>query len=103
MEGPWSQANVDPGASLLIPVRGTGGALVVGETTVAYYGKGPTRSAAVGATLVKVRKIEGERGEGGCSRQVVDRLFAYLCHQRSSVGWLALGRLASDRNCTAPI
>lgn len=57
-EGPWAQANLDPGSSLLVPVRGAAGAVVVGESYVAYLEGGTAlRSAGLQPTLVKVRLV----------------------------------------------
>lgn len=61
MEGPFSQNNLDPGASMIIPVPGpTGGLIVVGESVIMYVRT--TRSAAdqavksiqVSTSIVKV-------------------------------------------------
>eukprot|EP00798_Chlamydomonas_sp_ICE-L_P003904 gene3904-13974_t len=39
VDGPWSQQNLDPGSSLIIPVpKPLGGAIVVGESVVTYLG-----------------------------------------------------------------
>ncbi len=40
-EGPWRQSNLDAGASMIITVPAPmGGAIVVGESVVAYIGQG---------------------------------------------------------------
>ena len=40
-EGPWRQSNLDAGASMIITVPAPmGGAIVVGESVVAYIGHG---------------------------------------------------------------
>lgn len=55
MEGPWQQSNLDAGASMLIPVPASGGAMVVGESVVTFIAPGVVRSAAIKPTLVKAR------------------------------------------------
>jgi hypothetical protein len=55
VEGPWQQQNLDAGASLLIPVPASGGAVVVGESVVSFIAAGGVRSTAIKPTLVKVR------------------------------------------------
>lgn len=72
-EGPWSQPNLDPGSSLLIPVRGSpAGAVVVGESYVMFVGPGgAVKSAGMPPTLIRVRRqltqvdVKGGRGCGG--------------------------------------
>lgn len=61
MEGPFSQNNLDPGASLIIAVPGPqGGVIVVGQSTIAYIRKKRSaddqaiKSIQIQATLVKV-------------------------------------------------
>ena len=58
VEGPWRQLNLDPGASMVIPVPAPiGGALVVGESAIAYMG-GQDRSLKVTQitpTIMRVR------------------------------------------------
>ena len=62
VEGPFSQSNLDPGASMIIPVPGpTGGVVVVGESVIMYVRKKRSgddqavKSIRVKATIVKVR------------------------------------------------
>ena len=61
VEGPFSQNNLDPGASMIIPVPGpTGGLIVVGESVIMYVRKKRSsddqavKSIQVSATIVKV-------------------------------------------------
>lgn len=61
VEGPFSQSNLDPGASMLIPVPGPqGGVVVVGESVIAYVRKRrgtddqAVKSIQINATIVKV-------------------------------------------------
>lgn len=65
MEGPFSQNNLDPGASMIIPVPGpTGGLVVVGESVIMYVRKKRSaddqavKSIQVSATIVKVSPCE---------------------------------------------
>ncbi|EFN59838.1 hypothetical protein CHLNCDRAFT_29381 [Chlorella variabilis] len=51
VEGPWQQSNLDAGASMLIPVPASGGAMVVGESVVTFIAPGVVRSAAIKPTL----------------------------------------------------
>lgn len=53
VDGPWRQSNLDAGACMLIPVPGTGGAVVVGESVVTFVSPGCVRSCAIKPTLVK--------------------------------------------------
>lgn len=60
VEGPFSQSNLDPGASMLIPVPGPqGGVVVVGESVIAYVRKKRSpddqvvKSIQVKATIVQ--------------------------------------------------
>jgi hypothetical protein len=55
LEGPWQQSNLDAGASMLIPVPGSGGAVVVGESVITFVSATAVRSTAIKPTLVKVR------------------------------------------------
>lgn len=54
VEGPWRHSNLDAGASMLIPVPATGGAVVVGESVLTFVSAGCVRSTAIKPTLVKV-------------------------------------------------
>lgn len=60
-DGPFSQSNLDPGASLIIAVPGPqGGAVVIGQSVIAYIRKKRSpddqavKSIQITATLVKV-------------------------------------------------
>ena len=62
MEGPFSQSNLDPGASLIIPVPAPqGGVVIVGESVIAYVRKRRSaddqavKSIQVKSTIIKVR------------------------------------------------
>ena len=61
VEGPFSQSNLDPGASMIIPVPGpTGGVVVIGESVIMYVRKKRSpddqavKSIQVKATILKV-------------------------------------------------
>lgn len=72
----WSQANLDERANLLIPVQGSDGALVVGESTVVFLGQNAIHAAALPPTIIKVRgvraaasgRVGGELGWRALSR-----------------------------------
>ncbi|DBA79836.1 TPA: hypothetical protein ACH3X2_007673 [Trebouxia sp. C0005] len=60
VEGPFSQSNLDPGASMLIPVPGPqGGVVVIGESVIAYVRKKRSaddqavKSIQINATIIK--------------------------------------------------
>lgn len=62
VEGPFSQSNLDPGASVIIAVPGhQGGVVVVGQSVIAYIRKKRSpddqavKSIQIHTTLVKVR------------------------------------------------
>lgn len=62
VEGPFSQSNLDPGASMLIPVPGPqGGVVVIGESVIAYVRKKRSaddravKSLQIFTTIIKVK------------------------------------------------
>lgn len=66
VEGPFSQNNLDPGASMIIPVPGpTGGLIVVGESVIMYVrakrsaADQAVKSIQVSTSIVKV-SLAGE-------------------------------------------
>ena len=66
VEGPFSQSNLDPGASMIIPVPGpAGGVVVVGESVIMYVRKKRSaddqavKSIRVKATIIKVGSVDG--------------------------------------------
>ena len=74
-DGPWRQANLDAGANMVIPVPAPlGGALVIGESVIAYIAKGQTTKATpIKPTTIKVGlpaivlRIAWEFGLGLCT------------------------------------
>jgi DNA damage-binding protein 1 len=56
-EGPWRQSNLDAGASMIIPVPAPmGGAIVLGESVVAYMGHGQQmKCTEITPTIIRVR------------------------------------------------
>ena len=58
LEGPWAQSNLDAGAALVIPVPAPhGGAVVVGESVIAYFSEGqPMKCTQINETIVKVTR-----------------------------------------------
>ena len=52
VEGPWAQANVEAGASRLIPIK-TGGVIVLGETSITYLSGHDFKAIAVPFMLVR--------------------------------------------------
>jgi DNA damage-binding protein 1 len=53
VEGPWRHSNLDAGASMLIPVPGSGGAVVVGDSVITFVSAQTVRSAAIKPTVIK--------------------------------------------------
>lgn len=54
-EGPWSQANVEAGASLLIPVPApTGGVLIVSHQTIVYHNGTTFHAIPMQSTIIQV-------------------------------------------------
>lgn len=53
VEGSWVYNNLDEGASLLIPVPHTGGAVVVGKSAITYVSQAGVRSVGIRETFVK--------------------------------------------------
>ena len=62
VEGPWSENGLDVGSSLIIPVRSTAGAIVIGEQAAVYLSSNSTCSISIKPTLVKVRRVCGSKG-----------------------------------------
>jgi DNA damage-binding protein 1 len=62
VEGPWAQSNLDAGSSLVVPLKGTAGALVVGEATIRFASQHNTCSTTMRSTLIKAY---GEVGDDG--------------------------------------
>lgn len=63
-EGPWAQGNLDAGANLVIPVaKPLGGALVVGEDVITYFGaQQRMRSVGIASTIVTAwGRIDADR------------------------------------------
>jgi hypothetical protein len=60
-EGPWRQSNLDAGASRVIAVpEPLGGALVVGESVIAYMGQGQAmKCTPIKPTIIRVRFCSG--------------------------------------------
>jgi len=51
------KANLDPGSSLIIPVAGTSGAIVVGEKAAVYLSGNDVSSITIKPTMIKVRGL----------------------------------------------
>ncbi|GMH41385.1 hypothetical protein BSKO_09295 [Bryopsis sp. KO-2023] len=63
MDEPWKQMNIDTGAEHLIPVKGLGGVIVLGETMVTYYSsKQPHVTAPVQETTFRAHGCIDEDG-----------------------------------------
>lgn len=62
MDGPWAESNLDPGSSLIIPVRNTSGAAVIGEQVAVFLSASTTCSITVKPTLVKAYAPLGDDG-----------------------------------------
>lgn len=56
-EGPWRQSNLDAGASMIITVPAPmGGAVVVGESVIAYLGQGQQmKCTEINPTIIRVQ------------------------------------------------
>ena len=57
IEGPWAEGSLDPGSSMVIPVRNTSGAVVIGEETAVFLSAGAPCSASIKPTIMKVRAL----------------------------------------------
>ena len=53
-DGPWSEACLDAGSSLVVPVRNTSGAVVIGEQAAVYLSATSVCSVSIKPTMVKV-------------------------------------------------
>ncbi len=64
MEGPWAQQNLDAGASMIVPVpRPLGGALVLGESVIAYFnGSQAFVAAPIKQTIMRAAGMIDEDG-----------------------------------------
>lgn len=97
VEGPWQQQNLDVGASLLIPVPASGGAVVVGESVISFIAAGGVRSTAIKPTLVKVSGAACKSGRATLgavpclppSRAVIDIVLPQASHA-SALLWKSI-------------
>lgn len=58
VQGPWSQDYLDPGSSIVIPVRNTDGAVVIGNQAAVFVSRNGICSTTIRPTLVKVSFVE---------------------------------------------
>ena len=57
--GPWSQSNVEFGASMIIPVPSPlGGILLVGSSSITYIGQSAAGSSSTGPAQMQVQAVE---------------------------------------------
>jgi len=58
-DGPWSQRDLDGGASLIIPIPApVGGAVVIGENVIAYFSEdAPPKVTPIQPTIITVRQL----------------------------------------------
>ncbi|KAG7666932.1 hypothetical protein KSW81_000683 [Nannochloris sp. 'desiccata'] len=61
-DGPWSEACLDSGSSLVVPVRNTSGAVVIGEQAAIYLSDSSVCSASIKPTMVKAFASVGDDG-----------------------------------------
>ena len=69
-DGPWQQANLDIGASLIIPIAApTGGVIVVGEQSVVYL-DGASRQRGCVSSVFAFSLVSAARvaSQARCSR-----------------------------------
>ena len=55
LEFRWSQSVLDRGTNMLIPVKGTDGAIAIGQETVVFLGPNTVVSTTVDPVIIKVR------------------------------------------------
>ena len=93
VEGPFSQNNLDPGASMIIPVPGpTGGVIVVGESVIMYVRKKRSsddqavKSIQVNATIVKV-SLAGQTvtATAATAATAAFNQYSFCCSTQSSI------------------
>ena len=60
--GPWSQSNIEPGASMLIATSNSGGVIVLGETTITYLSGADFKTLPIAFSCFKAYgKIDDQR------------------------------------------
>ena len=63
VQGPWSQDYLDLGSSVVIPIRGTNGAVVIGSQAAVFVSKEGICSTTIGPTFIKVFLLSSLRAE----------------------------------------
>ena len=53
-EGPWSESHVDQGSTMLIPVPGSNGCIIVGEKKIQFFSSNDSSVISIAPSLVKV-------------------------------------------------
>ena len=53
-EGPWSESHVDQGSTMLIPVPGSNGCIIVGEKKIQFFSSSDSSVVSIAPSLVKV-------------------------------------------------
>ncbi|KAL4855081.1 DNA damage-binding protein 1 [Chlorella vulgaris] len=86
LEGPWQQSNLDAGASMLIPVPGSGGAVVVGESVITFVSATAVRSTAIKPTLVKAYGQVDEDGSRFLLSDFLGNLYLLLLMREGAGG-----------------
>jgi len=57
-EGPWSESHVDQGSTMLIPIPGSNGCIIVGEKKIQFISSSDSAVVSIAPSLVKVLFVE---------------------------------------------
>ncbi|KAL4429821.1 hypothetical protein ABPG77_010938 [Micractinium sp. CCAP 211/92] len=90
VEGPWRQSNLDAGSSMLIPVPGTAGAVVVGESVITFISANAVRSTAIKPTMVKAYGQVDADGSRFLLSDYLGNLYLLLLLREGATGVSAL-------------
>jgi DNA damage-binding protein 1 len=61
-EGPWSESHVDQGSTMLIPVPGSNGCIIVGEKKIQFFSSSDSSVVSIAPSLVKSYSKVGSDG-----------------------------------------
>lgn len=90
VEGPWRHSNLDAGASMLIPVPGSGGAVVVGDSVITFVSAQAVRSAAIKPTVIKAYGAVDADGSRFLLSDYLGNLYLLLLLREDGTGVSAL-------------
>jgi DNA damage-binding protein 1 len=101
VEGPWRHSNLDAGASMLIPVPGSGGAVVVGDSVITFVSAQTVRSAAIKPTVIKAYGAVDADGSRFLLSDYLGNLYLLLLLREDGAGVSALKLEALGRTPAA--